>query len=136
LSTARSAARFGDAASSELGAAGDERRQGATEPRGVERFGQGVVGGAADLAHRLAQPGRGACGGERLGRVLGAVVGVKRNRFNSDAGGQYTAIRYTDALTAVGAVPSIGSVGDGYDNALDESTIGHVKAELIHRRGP
>jgi transposase InsO family protein len=61
---------------------------------------------------------------------------LNRNRFNSDAGGQYTAIRYTDALTAVGAVPSIGSVGDGYDNALAESTIGQVKAELIHRRGP
>jgi transposase InsO family protein len=50
--------------------------------------------------------------------------------------GQYTAIRYTDALTAVGALPSIGSVGDSYDNALAESTISQVKAELIHRRGP
>jgi transposase InsO family protein len=54
---------------------------------------------------------------------------------HSDAGQQYTAIRYTDALTGAGALPSIGSVGDSYDNALAESTIGQIKAELIHRRG-
>jgi putative transposase len=55
---------------------------------------------------------------------------------HSDAGTQYTAIRYTDTLTGVGALPSVGSVGDSYDNALAESTIGQIKAELIHRRGP
>jgi transposase InsO family protein len=55
---------------------------------------------------------------------------------HSDAGSQYTAIRYTDALTGAGALPSIGTVGDSYDNALAESTIGQLKAELIHRRGP
>ena len=55
---------------------------------------------------------------------------------HSDAGAQYTAIRYTDTLAGVGALPSIGSVGDSYDNALAESTIGQIKAELIHRRGP
>jgi putative transposase len=55
---------------------------------------------------------------------------------HSDAGAQYTAIRYTDTLAGVGALPSIGSVGDSYDNALAESTIGQIKAELIHRSGP
>jgi transposase InsO family protein len=55
---------------------------------------------------------------------------------HSDAGSQYTAIRYTDTLAGVGALPSVGSVGDSYDNALAESTIGQLKAELIHRRGP
>jgi putative transposase len=55
---------------------------------------------------------------------------------HSDAGSQYLAIRYTDTLTGVGALPSVGSVGDSYDNALAESTIGQIKAELIHRRGP
>ena len=55
---------------------------------------------------------------------------------HSDAGGQYLAIRYTDALAAAGALPSVGSVGDSYDNAPAESTIGQIKAELIHRRGP
>jgi putative transposase len=50
--------------------------------------------------------------------------------------GQYTAIRYTDRLTAAGALASVGSTGDSYDNALAESTIGQIKTELIHRRGP
>ena len=49
---------------------------------------------------------------------------------------QYLAIRYTDTLAGVGALPSVGSVGDSYDNAMAESTIGQIKAELIHRRGP
>ena len=51
---------------------------------------------------------------------------------HSDAGSQYLAIRYTDALAGAGALPSVGSVGDSYDNALAESTIGQIKAELIH----
>ena len=55
---------------------------------------------------------------------------------HSDAGSQYTAIRYTDALAGAGALASIGSVGDSYDNALAESTIGQLKTELIHRHGP
>ena len=55
---------------------------------------------------------------------------------HTDAGSQYLAIRYSDALLAVGAVASVGSVGDSYDNALVESTIGQVKTELIKRRGP
>lgn len=55
---------------------------------------------------------------------------------HSDAGSQHLAIRYTDTLAGVGALPSVGSVGDSYDNALVESTIGQIKAELIHRRGP
>lgn len=55
---------------------------------------------------------------------------------HSDAGTQYTAIRYTDTLADLGALPSVGSVGDSYDNALAESTIGQIKTELIHRRGP
>jgi len=55
---------------------------------------------------------------------------------HSDRGSQYTAIRYTDRLLAAGASPSVGSVGDSYDNALAESTIGQIKAELIHRHGP
>jgi putative transposase len=49
---------------------------------------------------------------------------------------QYLAIRYADALSAAGAFASVGSVGDSFDNALAESTIGQLKAELVHRRGP
>src|SRR5687768_7012667 len=53
-----------------------------------------------------------------------------------DRGSQYTAIRYTNTLAAAGGVASVGSVGDSYDNALAESTIDQIKAEVIHRGGP
>lgn len=55
---------------------------------------------------------------------------------HSDAGSQYTSIRYTDRLLEAGAVASIGSVGDSYDNALAESLIGLYKAELVRPEGP
>ncbi len=55
---------------------------------------------------------------------------------HSDRGTQYLAIRYTDRLADAGAVTSVGSVGDSYDNALAESTIGLYKTELIRQRGP
>jgi putative transposase len=48
--------------------------------------------------------------------------------------GQFTSLRYGERLAELGAVPSIGSVGDSYDNALAETTIGLYKSELI--RGP
>ncbi|MEE8406024.1 MAG: IS3 family transposase [Acidimicrobiia bacterium] len=51
---------------------------------------------------------------------------------HSDAGSQYTSIRYGERLEEIGAVPSIGSVGDSYDNALAESTNSLYKAELIY----
>lgn len=50
---------------------------------------------------------------------------------HSDAGSQYTAISFTEALLAAGIAPSIGTVGDALDNALAESTIGLYKTELI-----
>lgn len=55
---------------------------------------------------------------------------------HSDRGGQYLAIRYTERLAEVGAVRSVGSRGDSYDNALAESVNGLYKAELVYRRGP
>ncbi|KWX05907.1 hypothetical protein TH66_00625 [Carbonactinospora thermoautotrophica] len=55
---------------------------------------------------------------------------------HSDAGSQYTSVAFTDRLLAAGIDPSIGSVGDAYDNALAESVIGLFKTELIRRRGP
>jgi putative transposase len=51
---------------------------------------------------------------------------------HSDAGAQFTSIRYGERLTEIGAVPSIGSVGDSYDNALAESVNSLYKAELIY----
>jgi putative transposase len=55
---------------------------------------------------------------------------------HSDRGGQYLSIRYTERLAEVGAIASVGSVGDSYDNAAAESLIGLYKTELIRRRGP
>ena len=55
---------------------------------------------------------------------------------HSDRGGQYLALRYTDRLAEAGIEPSVGSVGDSYDNALAETINGLFKAEVIHRRGP
>jgi len=53
---------------------------------------------------------------------------------HSDAGSQYLSIRYTERLAEAGSEPSVGSVGDSYDNALAESTNSLYKSELI--RGP
>jgi putative transposase len=55
---------------------------------------------------------------------------------HSDRGGQYLAIRYTTRLEEAGLVPSVGSKGDSFDNALAETVNGLYKAELIRRRGP
>jgi putative transposase len=55
---------------------------------------------------------------------------------HSDRGTQYLAIRYSERLAEAGAVASVGSRGDSYDNALAETVNGLYKAELIHRRGP
>jgi putative transposase len=55
---------------------------------------------------------------------------------HSDRGVQYLAIRYTERLAQAGAVTSVGSRGDSYDNALAESFNGLYKTELIRRHGP
>jgi len=55
---------------------------------------------------------------------------------HSDRGVQYVSIKYTERLVEAGLVPSVGSVGDSYDNALAETINGLYKAEVIWRRGP
>ncbi len=55
---------------------------------------------------------------------------------HSDRGVQYVSIRYTERLADAGIEPSVGSVGDSYDNALAETINGLFKAEVIHRGGP
>jgi len=66
----------------------------------------------------------------RQGAMLDGLV------HHSDRGVQYLAIRYTDRLDEAGAVASVGSRGDSYDNALAETVNGLFKAELIRRQGP
>ncbi len=61
----------------------------------------------------------------------GHPVGRHQLRAHSDAGSQYTAISYTEKLAIDGIAPSIGSVGDAFDNALMETINGLYKAECI-----
>ena len=81
----------------------------------------------------------------RAGFVLDALEQAVHERrpaqggglvHHSDRGSQYLAILYTERLAEVGIEPSVGSVGDSYDNALAETVIGLFKTELIHPRGP
>src|SRR5476649_1961982 len=58
---------------------------------------------------------------------------VLRRPFES---AQYVSIKYTERLAEAGLEPSVGSVGDSYNNALAETINGLYKAEVIHRRGP
>ena len=62
-----------------------------------------------------------------------SINGVLRRPVES---AQYLSIRYTERLAEAGIEPSVGSVGDSYDNALAETINGLYKAEVIHRRGP
>ncbi len=61
-------------------------------------------------------------------------VGKDALIHHSDRGVQYVSIRYTERLAQAGIEPSVGSVGDSYDNALAETINGLYKAELIYRR--
>ncbi|HEX5923661.1 MAG TPA: IS3 family transposase [Baekduia sp.] len=55
---------------------------------------------------------------------------------HNDAGSRYTSFAFTSRLIKAGVDASVGSIGDGYDNAVAESTIGLFKTEKINRRGP
>ena len=100
------------------------------------------------LRHRRLRPAhrrlaRVALGADRLrARCPGAgAVRPEARRdgslvHHSDRGSQYVSIRYTERLAEAGIEPSVGSIGDSYDNALAETINGLYKAELIHRRGP
>ena len=79
------------------------------------------------------------------GFVLGALEQAVHERrpvrgmglvHHSDRGSQYLSSKYTERLAEAGIEPSVGSVGDRYDNALAETINGLIKAEVIHRRGP
>ena len=64
------------------------------------------------------------------------VTGFAGLTHHTDAGSVYTSIAFTDRLVDEGIDPSVGSVGDAYDNSLAESQIGLYKSELIHHEGP
>jgi putative transposase len=58
-------------------------------------------------------------------RLIGLVT-------HSDAGSQFTSVRFTERLDEIGARPSIGTVADSYDNALAETTNGLYKTECVY----
>ena len=66
----------------------------------------------------------------REGRTVNGLV------HHSDKGVQYVAVRYTQRLADAGAVASVGSTGDSYDNALAEAFNSLFKAELVRNKGP
>ena len=75
---------------------------------------------------------------DALEQALYARKGQREGELvhHSDRGSQYVSIRYSERLAEAGIKPSVGSIGDSYDNALAETINGLYKAELIHRRGP
>jgi transposase InsO family protein len=73
---------------------------------------------------------------DALEQALHARPDIDHLVHHSDRGVQYVAIRYTERLVEAGIAPSVGSIGDSYDNALAESVIGLYKTEVIRRRGP
>jgi transposase InsO family protein len=73
---------------------------------------------------------------DALEQALWARPDTDRLVHHSDRGVQYLSIRYTERLAEAGIEPSVGSVGDSYDNALAESVIGLYKTEVIRGRGP
>ena len=73
---------------------------------------------------------------DALEQALHARSNVSQLVHHSDRGVQYLSIRYTERLAEAGIEPSVGSVGDSYDNALAETINGLYKAEVIRHRGP
>ena len=73
---------------------------------------------------------------DALEQALWSRAGATGVVHHSDRGSQYLSIRYSERLAESGVEPSVGSVGDSYDNALAETIIGLYKAEVIHQRGP
>jgi len=73
---------------------------------------------------------------EALEQALHARGETKGLIHHSDRGVQYVSIRYTERLAKAGIEPSVGSVGDSYDNAMAETINGLYKAEVIWHLGP
>ena len=73
---------------------------------------------------------------DALEQALHARPGAEDLIHHSDRGVQYVSIRYTERLAQAGIEPSVGSVGDSYDNALAETIFGLFKTEVIRRNGP
>ena len=71
-----------------------------------------------------------------MGHLAGGSEPLDGLVHHSDRGRQYLSIRYTERLAEAGAITSVGSRGDSYDNAMAESIIGLYTSELVHSRAP
>ena len=90
-----------------------------------------LVGGSAE------QPIPASCSmhWSRRCTIVGQFI-VAFSSITTCCGSQYVSIKYSERLAQARIEPSVGSVGDSYDNALAETINGLYKAEVIHRRGP
>jgi len=73
---------------------------------------------------------------DALDQALYSRTDLENLVHHSDRGVQYVSIRYTERLAEAGIEPSVGSIGDSYDNAMAESIIGLYKTEVIYQFGP
>jgi transposase InsO family protein len=96
----------------------------------VDAFSRRIVGWRASRRMRTDLPL------DALEHALHARDIVDELVHHSDRGSQYLSLAYTGRLEEAGALNSVGSVGDSYDNALAESVIGLFKTEVIRREGP
>ena len=78
--------------------------------------------------------------GDPAGRGLAGPAGAPDQGdgaiHHSDAGSQYTSVRFAQTLLLAGLTPSVGTVGDALDNALAETTIGLYKTECTRAGSP
>jgi putative transposase len=94
----------------------------------VDAFSRRIVGWRVasnmktDMVLDALEMARRSRGGQRL---IGLVT-------HSDAGSQFTSVRFTERLDEIGARPSIGTIADSYDNALAETTNGLYKSECVY----
>jgi Integrase core domain len=87
--------------------------------------------------HSIVGPARPSAGGHRQRPLTSTYACSKKPVLRGPLEpGQYTSIRFTERLAEAGAAPSVGSVGDAYDNALAETEIGLFKTELINPGRP
>ena len=96
----------------------------------IDVFARRIVGWRASSSLRTDLPL------DALEQALYDRPDVEKLVHHSDRGIQYLSIRYTERLAEAGIEPSVGSVGDSYDNALAETVIGLYKTEVIRQRGP
>ena len=102
------------------------------QPRQLTRFNDTLFAGL-DLGKVESHTFPGA-GGDKVQAWVVYPAGDEGLIHHSDRGVQYVSIRYSERLAEAGIEPSVGSVGDSYDNALAETINGLYKAEVIHRR--